>query len=196
MLHNQTTMLNWYVMYEKRTLWIHLKCVGLRNPRQYLPLFLELPPCFFNSNKAKTGWQDLALAGCRPGPGPLRERQASTCRPRGPVPPLPAVYFFLRHCSSDFRKPSHENPSERLKKRHKRASSAGWEQTSGLRGLPLRFAASLSSSPAPTVSHPRRAAHGRDQRRAGAAATGSRKERSYKRRGLHGDVELWGITKP
>lgn len=39
MLHNQTEMLNRYMMDEERTLWIPLKFVGLQNPQQYLPLF-------------------------------------------------------------------------------------------------------------------------------------------------------------
>lgn len=32
-------------------------------------------------------------------------------RPQESVPPIPAAQFILRHCSSDFRKPSPKNPS-------------------------------------------------------------------------------------
>lgn len=104
-----------YDVREKNTL-DSFKICWTSKPPTVFATFLELPP-FFNSNKVKQGGRTSALRSCWPWPGcSRRARPARTGlwshRPQGTVPPTPAVYFFLRHCSSDFRKPSHKNPSE------------------------------------------------------------------------------------
>lgn len=116
-------MLNCYMTYEKRTLWIHLKFVRLQNSQQYLPLFGNYLHFSYTTIKQNEGGRLAALWSRWPRPAPALEALAGTGQPPAPwaLPAPPATglshqfllfIFFLRHCSSDFRKPSHKNPSE------------------------------------------------------------------------------------
>ena len=133
MLHNQMEMLDCYTMYEKKNTLDSFKICWTSKPPTVFATILELPPFLFNSNKVKQGGRTSALQSCWPWRGPLVKRQAGASRPPAPPatgsgPTHSCCLFFLRHCSSDFGKPSHKNPSEQENKRHKRASSVGFEK--------------------------------------------------------------------
>lgn len=161
--------------------------------------FLELPPFFFNSNKAKAGPQDCSPWSSRQRPAPALSARPAPCspcpsqgtvrphQPQDTVPPIPAVYFFLRHCSSDFRNPSHKNPSEQLKKRHKLASSEGFAKPKPALQARISVLSSFSSLNARALCpHRARVGGGRSRRNL------LFKNTTYKMSGLHGDCGIVG----
>lgn len=82
-----------------------------------------------NSDQTKQGWLHC-------GPGTVAGAYSCNARPASQLsqpqdtvtPILGGFFFFLRHCSSDFRKPSHKKIHQSNKKRHKLASSDGFEK--------------------------------------------------------------------
>lgn len=82
MLHNQMEMFNYYMIYKKRTLWIQLKFVGLKNPQQYLPLFGNHLHFSQTAIKRNKGSPRAAPQGAAPAPA---------AQPQEAVPPIPAV---------------------------------------------------------------------------------------------------------
>lgn len=119
---------------EKNTLDSFKICRTSKPPTVFATL-LELPARLLNSTKAKQEPRDGSPppSSAPPHPGQHAAASGRVGHPPSParpetVPPIPAVYFFLRHCSSDFRKPSHKKSIRAIKKRHKLASSDGFER--------------------------------------------------------------------
>lgn len=110
MLHNQMEMLNCYVMCEKKNTLDSLKIGRTSKPPTVFATFLELPPFFLNSNKAKPG---RAAAARAPAP---RARQ------------LLLLAYCLKASFLRIQKTQPQKSIRAIKKRHKLASSHGFEK--------------------------------------------------------------------
>lgn len=125
---------------EERTLWIHLKFVGLQTSQQYLPLFGNYLHFSYTAIKQNEGSR-LAAPGeplaeacaCSRSPGQLGGLLSmgtagpTTHRPRSH--PFLLFIFFLKALFLRLQKTQPQKPIRAIKKRHKLASSNGFEKT-------------------------------------------------------------------
>lgn len=131
-------MLNCYMMYEKRTLWIHLKFVGLQKSQQYLPLFGNYLHFSDTAIKQNEGGrlQPSGAAGrglcllSKPWSARAASCPTGTASPTShrTIPSIPAVYFFLKALFLRLQNTQPQKSIRAIKKRHKLASSDGFEK--------------------------------------------------------------------
>lgn len=90
--------------------------------------FLELPPDSLNSNKAKRGGRTTALGPRQHGTCPHGVGPAPGCAPTGDGPTNSCCLFFLKALFLRLQKTQPQKPIRTIKKRHKLASSDGFEK--------------------------------------------------------------------
>ena len=166
MLHNQMEMLDCYMMYEKKNTLDSFKICWTSKPPTVFATILELPPFFFNSNKAKTGWQDLsppellAVAGttceapgqCEPASGPTGHRDRSHRL---------LLFIFLKALFLGLRKTQPQKSIRAIKKKAQTRIFRRLRETKATRAHISAFVQlvffSLNARPLHSVSQPHRA---------------------------------------
>lgn len=111
MLHDQMEMLNCYRMYEKKNTLDSFKICWTSKPPTVFATLLELPPFLLNSTKQ-----------ARPAPPPGQRAATGNC------PTNSCCLFFLKALFLRRQKTQPQKSIRAIKKRHKLASSDGFEK--------------------------------------------------------------------